>query len=49
MAKNMKILAVGILILFGAGFTFAQEEEGGFDFGLSIGIGANTMLLDHME
>jgi len=42
MVKNMKVLAVVILVLFSAGFAFAQEEEGGIDFGLSIGIGAET-------
>jgi hypothetical protein len=43
MAKNMKVLAVAILIALSASFVFAQEEEGGFDFGLSIGIGAETI------
>jgi hypothetical protein len=44
MVKNMKVLAaITVIILFGASFAFAQEEEGGFDFGLSIGIGANTI------
>jgi hypothetical protein len=42
MAKKFKVLAVAILVLFGAHGAFAQEEEGGFDFGLSIGIGAET-------
>ena len=41
MVKSMKVLTVAILILFCAGAAFA-EEEGGFDFGLSIGIGAQT-------
>ena len=43
MVKNLKVLAaVTVLILLGASFAFAQEEEGGFDFGLSIGVGAET-------
>ena len=42
MIKSLKVLAVAILVFFCAGFVFAQEEEGGFDFGLSIGIGAET-------
>lgn len=42
MVKNLRVLAVVILVLFGGSSAFAQEEEGGFDFGLSIGIGAET-------
>jgi len=42
MVKSTKVLAVAVLVLFGASFAFAQEGEGGFDFGLSIGIGAET-------
>jgi hypothetical protein len=42
MIKSLKVLAVAILVLFCASFVFAQDEEGGFDFGLSIGIGAET-------
>jgi hypothetical protein len=42
MIKSLKVLAVAILVLFSASFVFAQDEEGGFDFGLSIGIGAET-------
>jgi hypothetical protein len=42
MAKNLKVLAVVILVLFVGSFAFAQEE-GGFDFGLSMGIGAETI------
>jgi hypothetical protein len=42
MVKNMKVLAVAILVLFCSSFAFAQEGDGGFDFGLSIGIGAET-------
>jgi hypothetical protein len=40
--KNLQVLAVAILILFCSNLAFAQEEDGGFDFGLTIGIGAET-------
>jgi len=42
MVKNLKVLAVAILVLFCSSFALAQEGDRGFDFGLSIGIGAET-------
>jgi hypothetical protein len=42
MSKSITVLAVTILVLCFSGFAFAQEGEGGLDFGLSIGIGAQT-------
>ncbi|UCF97225.1 MAG: hypothetical protein JSV89_18940 [Spirochaetaceae bacterium] len=42
MVKNIKVLTVAILILCCSGPAFAQEEDGGFGFGLNIGIGAQT-------
>jgi hypothetical protein len=42
MVKRTKVLAVAVLALSIACFAFAQEKEGGLDFGLNIGIGAET-------
>ncbi|MBN2551292.1 MAG: hypothetical protein JXB06_00920 [Spirochaetales bacterium] len=42
MFKRIKVLTVAILVLCCSVAAFAQEEGGGFDFGLNIGIGALT-------
>ena len=42
MLKSVKVLAVAILVLCCSALAFAEEGEGGFDFGLNIGIGAET-------
>ncbi len=42
MLYSRKVLTVAILVLAVSVFAFSQEEEGGFDFGLNIGIGAET-------
>jgi hypothetical protein len=42
MVKNVMVLTVAVLFLCCSILVFAEEGEGGLDFGLSIGVGAAT-------
>jgi hypothetical protein len=51
MLRNRVWAVAAMLVLFSAGVALAQTEEraGGFDFGLSLGLGADSFLIDGQE